>query len=157
MRTSLDANAASRKMMKKQIFLFLLLLISWPATGDCLAQQPPREGHIVTSDGVKLFYKVVGTGPDVLIAVHGGPGNTMQSILPDLEPLAARRTVIYYDQRGNGGSDLIRDRDKLSISKHIADLEAVREHFKLNKVTLLGNSWGGILISFYAAAHPESR
>lgn len=139
--------------MKKLFFLVSLILL-WESAGPCLAQTP-REGHIVTPDGVKLFYKVVGSGPEVLIAVHGGPGNTMNSILADLEPLARTRTVIYYDQRGNGGSDLIRDKDKLSISKHIADLEAIRTYFKLEKVTLLGNSWGGMLISFYAAAHPD--
>ncbi|MFY9619048.1 MAG: alpha/beta hydrolase [Pyrinomonadaceae bacterium] len=137
--------------MKKLLFLSFLFLCLFP--GDCLAQ--PREGHLITPDKVKIFYKVVGSGSEVVIAVHGGPGNTMHSILADLEPLARNRTIVYYDQRGNGGSDLIRDQDKLSISKHISDLEAVRTYFKLDKVTLLGNSWGGMLISFYAAAHPD--
>ncbi len=138
--------------MKKRLFFLLVLL--WILAGECPAQQP-REGHLRTLDGVNIYFKVVGSGPEVLIAVHGGPGNTMDSILPDLAPLANGRTVIYYDQRGNGRSDLIKDRDSLSISKHIADLEAVRTYFKLDKVTLLGNSWGGLLISFYAAAYPE--
>ena len=138
--------------MKKLFFLSFFFL--WPLSSACFAQAS-REGHIVTPDKVKIFYKVVGSGPESLIAVHGGPGNTMHSILADLAPLAATRTVIYYDQRGNGGSDLIRDKDKLSVSKHLADLEAVRKHFKLEKVTLLGNSWGGMLISFYATAHPD--
>ncbi len=137
--------------MRKLLFVFTLILW-WPQLSSA---QAPREGHIVTPDGVKLFYKVVGSGPEVLIVVHGGPGNTMHSVLNDFAPLAERRTVIYYDQRGNGGSDLIRDRDKLSIENHVADLEAVRKHFKLDKVTLLGNSWGGLLISFYAVAHPD--
>jgi proline iminopeptidase len=79
----------------------------------------------------------------------------MDSILPDLEPLAKNRRVIYYDQRGNGRSDLIKDRDKLAVPKHVADLEAVRQFFKLDKMTLIGNSWGGMLISFYAVAHPD--
>lgn len=134
----------------------ILVLISLFFLCQCSASaQTPNEGHIVTPDGVKLFYKVLGSGPEVLIVVHGGPGNTMHSVLADFAPLASGRTVIYYDQRGNGGSDLIRERDKLGVEKHIADLEAVRKHFKLNKVTLLGNSWGGLLISFYAAAHPD--
>jgi proline iminopeptidase len=90
-----------------------------------------------------------------LIAVHGGPGNTMDSILPDLAPLAKNRRVIYYDQRGNGRSDLIKERENLAVSKHVADLEAVRQFFKLDKMRLLGNSWGGMLVSFYAAAHPD--
>lgn len=119
------------------------------------APPTPHEGYIRTADGVRLFYKIVGSGPETLVAVHGGPGNTLESILPDLEPLAKNRRVIYYDQRGGGRSDVIKDGSKLSVPKHVADLEAVRTHFKLDRLTLLGNSWGGMLISFYAAAHPE--
>ncbi|HVQ38459.1 MAG TPA: alpha/beta hydrolase [Pyrinomonadaceae bacterium] len=139
--------------MKKLLFLvsFIFLL---QASRDCFAQTP-REGYLPTSDGVRIFYKVVGSGAETLVAVHGGPGNSLTSILPDLEPLAKKRTVIYYDQRGNGRSSLTKDRAKLSISKHIADLEALRVHFKLDQMTLLGNSWGGLLVSYYAAAHPD--
>jgi proline iminopeptidase len=142
-----------RLNMKKLLFLLSVIFL-WQASSECSAQSL-REGYILTSDGVHLFYKVVGSGAETLVAVHGGPGNSLTSIEPDLGPLAKNRTVIYYDQRGNGRSDLIKDRQKLSISKHIADLEAVRTHFKLDKMTLLGNSWGGLLIGFYAAAHPE--
>ncbi|HEX8503494.1 MAG TPA: alpha/beta hydrolase [Pyrinomonadaceae bacterium] len=143
-------------MRRRGLSIFCLLFFTWQTSVCCLGQQQQsREGHIRTPDGVRLFYKVVGGGPRVLIAVHGGPGNTLQSLLPDLEPLAKGRTVIYYDQRGGGLSDLIKDRSRLTVSKHVADLEAVRLHFKLDKVTLLGNSWGGMLIASYAAAHPD--
>jgi proline iminopeptidase len=139
--------------MKKLLFSLAFIFL-WQASCECFAQSP-REGFILTADGVHLFYKVVGSGAETLVAVHGGPGNSLTSIEPDLEPLSKNRIVIYYDQRGNGRSDVITDHEKLSISKHIEDLEAVRTHFKLDKMTLLGNSWGGLLIGFYAAAHPE--
>jgi proline iminopeptidase len=143
-------------MKKYLVFTLFLFVFLWQASSSCVAQQPPNEGFITTSDGVRLFYKVVGSGTETLVAVHGGPGNSLTSILPDLEPLAKNRRVIYYDQRGNGLSDLMDDDDeKLSITKHIQDLEAVRTHFKLDKMSLLGNSWGGLLIGYYAAAHPD--
>jgi proline iminopeptidase len=143
-------------MKKYLVFSLFLFVFLWQASGNCVAQQSPVEGFITTSDGVRLFYKTVGSGAETLVAVHGGPGNSLTSILPDLEPLARNRRVIYYDQRGNGRSDLMGDDDeKLSITKHIQDLEAVRTHFKLDKMTLLGNSWGGLLIGYYAAAHPD--
>ena len=143
--------------MKKYLgFTLFLFVFLWQASSNCLAQKSPGEGFITTPDGVRLFYKVVGSGAETLVAVHGGPGNSLTSILPDLEPLAKNRRVIYYDQRGNGLSDLMdEDDEKLSITKHIQDLEAVRAHFKLDKMTLLGNSWGGLLIGYYAAAHPD--
>lgn len=141
-------------MRKLVICSFSLVVLLWSAPGVCLAQQP-GEGYIRTADGVRLFYKIVGSGPETLVAVHGGPSNSMESILPDLEPLAKNRRVIYYDQRGNGRSDFIKDRAKLGVAKHVADLEAVRKHFNLEKMTLLGNSWGGLLIGYYSIAHPE--
>lgn len=142
-------------MKKLSVFSFYLSILLWLAPGACSAQEPPREGFIRTADGLRLFYKIVGGGAETLVVVHGGPGNTMESILPDLGPLAKNRRVIYYDQRGNGRSDLLKDRDKLAVARHIQDLEAVRAHFKLDKMTLLGNSWGGLLVGFYAAAHPD--
>lgn len=142
-------------MGKLTIFLLLVMGFLWQSSGDCVAQQRPREGYIRTPDGIRIFYRIVGSGTETLVAVHGGPGNTMESILPDLEPLAKNRRIIYYDQRGNGHSDLLKDADKLSISKHVEDLEAVRAFFKLDKLTLLGNSWGGLLITYYAVAHPD--
>lgn len=142
-------------MKKYLVFTLFLFVFLWQATGNCVAQPSPQEGFISTPDGVRLFYKIVGSGTETLVAVHGGPGNSFTSILNDLEPLAKNRRVIYYDQRGNGRSDLITDGEKLSIAKHVQDLEAVRTHFKLDRMTLLGNSWGGLLIGFYAAAHPD--
>jgi len=113
------------------------------------------EGYILTPDKVRIFYKIVGQGSETLVVVHGGPGNSLESIRPDFEPLAKNRRVIYYDQRGQGRSELITDGKKLGYEQHVADLEAVRQHFKLDKMSLLGNSWGGLLISLYAVAHPD--
>ena len=131
-----------------------LIIISLQTIGHCKSIEP-GEGYVTSADGVQLFYKVVGNGPDPIVVLHGGPGNTMFSVLPDFEPLEKEHTIIYYDQRGNGRSDLVEESEQLAISKHIEDLEAVRQHFNLNKLTLIGNSWGGLLISFYALKHPD--
>lgn len=133
--------------------LWLLVLIALGCATPAHSQA--RQGYIAADDGTKLFYKVEGAGPQTLIVVHGGPGNSLESVRPDFTRLSKGRTVIYYDQRGNGRSDLIDDEDRLAIGRHIADLDVVRRHFGLGKVTLLGNSWGGLLISAYAATHPD--
>jgi proline iminopeptidase len=127
---------------------WFLALITAPA-------QEAREGFVAADDGVRLHYRIEGEGPQTLVVVHGGPGFSLESVRADLAPLAARRRVIYYDQRGNGLSSLIDDPARLAIPLHIADLEAIRRHFGLERMNLLGNSWGGLLISAYAAAHPD--
>ena len=130
----------------------VIALILFLLADSTLAQS---EGYFATPDKVRIFYKIVGTGTDTLVAVHGGPGNSLESIRADLEPMANGRRVIYYDQRGQGRSELIKDGSKLGYEQHVADLDAVRAHFKLESMTLYGNSWGGLLISLYAIAHPD--
>jgi proline iminopeptidase len=139
--------------MKKLKFLLLAFVLAG-VSGVCYAQSP-REGYLRTPDGVQLFYKIAGSGPETLVVVHGGPGNSLESIFNDFEPISKNRTVIYYDQRGQGKSELVKDGSKLGYEQHVADLEAVRQHFKLDKMTLMGNSWGGLLISLYAVEHPD--
>lgn len=142
-----------RGQMKKYISILCVALSLCAAaaaqTGD------PTEGYFVTPDNVKIFYKIEGRGSETLVAVHGGPGNSLESIRADFEPLAKGRRVIYYDQRGQGRSELLIDGKKLGYEQHVADLEALRVHFKLERMSLIGNSWGGLLISLYAVAHPD--
>ena len=132
----------------KRLLLFLLLLVAAPAHAQ-------RDGFVTAEDGVRLYYRIEGSGPETLVVVHGGPGFSLESVRADFGPLAAHRRVIYYDQRGNGRSSLIDDPARLALPRHIADLDAIRRHFRLERMTLLGNSWGGLLISAYAAAHPD--
>jgi proline iminopeptidase len=133
----------------KTLLVYLLLLV---AAAPAVAQQ---DGFVTVEDGVRLYYRIEGRGPETLVVVHGGPGFSLESVRADLAPLAAHRRVIYYDQRGNGRSSLVDDPAALAVPRHIADLDAIRRHFGLEKMALLGNSWGGLLISAYAAAHPD--
>jgi proline iminopeptidase len=97
----------------------------------------------------------VGRGRDTIIAIHGGPGVDLESIYGDFTPLAEKHVVIFYDQRGAGRSTLPRDTTVLNATTQIADLDAVRRHFKLDRVTLVAHSYGPLLAATYAIAHPD--
>ncbi|HEX2191143.1 MAG TPA: alpha/beta fold hydrolase [Longimicrobiaceae bacterium] len=116
---------------------------------------PVREGYLTGADGVQLYYKTVGTGPDTVVVLHGGPGMSMGYLDRDLTPLAHGRTVIFYDQRGGGRSQLVSDPAQLSLDRHLADLEAVRAQFGLTRMKLVGHSWGALLAGFYAREHAD--
>jgi proline iminopeptidase len=116
---------------------------------------PVRDGYLAGADGVRLYYKVLGTGPDTVVVLHGGPGMSMGYLDRDLTPLAHGRTVIFYDQRGGGRSQTGLAPEQLVLDRHLADLEAVRRHFGLGKMTLVGHSWGGLLAGFYAREHAD--
>ncbi len=116
---------------------------------------PARDGYLTGADGVRLYYKTLGTGPDTVVILHGGPGMSMGYLDRDLAPLAHGRTLIFYDQRGGGKSQVLADPAQLTLDRHLADLEAVRAHFGLQRMTLAGHSWGGLLAGFYAREHAD--
>ncbi|HET7501041.1 MAG TPA: alpha/beta fold hydrolase [Kofleriaceae bacterium] len=116
---------------------------------------PPAEGRI-TGDGAELFYRMIGSGPDVLVMIHGGPGMDMGYMVPDFAPLAAHHRLLFYDQRGGGRSQLLGDDPALyTVAHHVADLEALRRHFGLPRMTLVAHSFGPALAASYAIAHPD--
>lgn len=41
------------------------------------------------------------------------------------------------------------------MSKYIADIEAVRKHFNINKINFLGHSKGALLAGNYAVTYPQ--
>lgn len=113
-------------------------------------------GYVTTSDNARLFYKIIGRGPDTLIAIHGGPGMDLESIYGDFTVLGAKHAVIFYDQRGGGKSELPADTMRLVASRQIQDLDELRQHFKLLKVTLVAHSYGPLLAASYALTHPDA-
>jgi proline iminopeptidase len=114
----------------------------------------PPSGYVVTSDSTRLFYRIVGARADTIVAIHGGPGVDLESIAGDFAPLSKRHVVIFYDQRGAGRSDLA-DTTRLDAARQIQDLEELREHFRLDRMTLVAHSYGPLLAASYALAHPE--
>jgi proline iminopeptidase len=79
----------------------------------------------------------------------------MEYLADDLTPLAARHTLLFYDQRGAGRSSLVSDSVGLDGQRFAEDLEAVRQHFGLERVTLLGHSWGAGVAALYASRYPD--
>jgi pimeloyl-ACP methyl ester carboxylesterase len=86
--------------------------------------------------------------------LHGGPGASHDYLLPQYDLLANRRTLCYYDQRGGGQSPVPRD-TPVGWREHVADLEELRGELGLERLTLCGYSWGGLLAVLYLLEHPE--
>jgi len=124
------------------------------------AAQQPEQGYVTTSDSARLFYKIAGRpgpGVDTIIAIHGGPGLDLESIYNDFAAgLGRTHVVIFYDQRGGGKSELPVDTSRLVAARQIQDLDEVRQHFGLAKVTLVAHSYGPLLAASYAIAHPDA-
>jgi proline iminopeptidase len=95
--------------------------------------------------GYRTWYRVVGKlGSAVpLLALHGGPGSTHHYFGP-LERLADERPVVVYDQLGCGSSDRPQDVE-WSVAVFCDEVDAVRSQLGLERIHLLGTSWGGML------------
>jgi len=134
--------------------VFLACHAAAPAPGGRSA-----EGR-VPGDGAELFYRMIGrdagAASDVLVVIHGGPGMDMGYMVSDFGPLAERHQLLFYDQRGGGRSELLRDDAALyTMERHVADLEALRRHFGLERMTLVAHSFGPAIAASYAMAHPD--
>ena len=108
--------------------------------------------------GYRTWYRVVGD-PDKpgmlpLLCLHGGPGACWDYLEP-LEAIAATgRRVIFYDQLGCGNSDDPHDPSMYTLDLYVEEVEAVRRALGLERVHVLGQSWGGMLAMEYALTQP---
>ena len=87
------------------------------------------------------------------MVLHGGPGAHHDYLLPGFDSLATGRTLIYYDQRGGGRSPVPRD-VPVGWREQVADLEALRQVWGLERLSIAGYSWGALLALLYATEHP---
>ena len=90
----------------------------------------------------------------MVVVLHGGPGAHHDYLLPQYDRLAERRELLYYDQRGGGQSLVSRD-TPVGWREHVADLDAIRTQIGLERLTICGYSWGGLLAVLYLLEHPE--
>ena len=134
--------------------LFLLITLFGCNNGNNEPIIPTNESGYLEINDCKHYYQINGTG-DTLLVLHGGPGLSHKYLKPQLDSLlAAKFTLLYYDQRGSGWSDGEKDTARLSIETYVKDLEQVRKHFGLDKVNLLGHSFGGLLAMYYSIENP---
>ncbi len=115
-----------------------------------------RTALIAASEpGIALFARWVGDTDPVIVTLHGGPGASQDYLRPQFDLLATGRTILYYDQRGGGKSEVPREAP-LDWRAHVADLAAVvRAEARPVPATLLGFSWGGLLALLFALEHPD--
>ena len=135
-----------------------LLALTILMPGLLSAQVPHRLGSVHTPD-VDLSYETFGSqGAEIpLIAVNGGPGLSHAYMMQnDLwQRAAAHRLIVLYDQRGTGASKQVRPNAPQGMSAQVADLDAIRSALSLDRIAVLGDSYGGMIAMAYAAAHPE--
>jgi proline iminopeptidase len=89
-----------------------------------------------------------------VVYLHGGPGSGVQEAqLRLFDP--KRFHVIAFDQRGAGLSRPKGGRKANTTADLVADMEAIRAHFGIDRWMIVGGSWGATLALAYATTHPD--
>ena len=137
-------------MTRALLVAFTLAAASWSCGGERRdAATAPGEGWVTLPSGARLYYRVSGTGADTIVVAGVALAATTGLKLP-----ADAHTVIQYDLLGRGRSDPS-DSSRIVGDSMIADLEALRAHFRLERMGLVGVSATGLVPAMYAAAHPD--
>ena len=109
---------------------------------------PAPEGFLTADDGVRLYYRVEGDGPQTVIVPAA------LYLHRDLRALANGRRVVFYDMRGRGRSDRVEDTTHITIQWDVRDLESVRRHVGVERFVPIGWSYLGLMVMMYAVEHP---
>lgn len=135
------------------LVLGLFFSCNTPSQNEAVTSNFSNSGFIKTN-GAEIFYKSIGSGIPILV-LHGGPGMEHTYFLPHLNQFSDTYQFIFFDQRISGRSSWLVDSSLISMDEFTADIEAVRKHFNLKKVNILGHSWGGLLAMWYATTYPD--
>lgn len=111
------------------------------------------DGKYVTVNGAKLWVVTVGQG-DPLIIIPGGPGGNHIGYRR-FDSLASDNMLVYFDAFGRGKSDTAKDVKEYTLARDIDDVEGLRVALHLDKINVLGHSYGGVVAQGYALKYPD--
>ena len=155
----------------RRFLLLIALCLSGSAGFATEGRVGPKSTGTITSStpsfwelptGSRVAYRKFGSGGRrqlyPIVFLHGGPGAYALGFEPTARMLAelarSGRDVYAYDQVGGGFSERLTDSREYTVSRHIADLEAIREAIGAERVILFGSSWGATLAAHYTVEHP---
>ena len=118
----------------------------------CQPRELASTDGFLTINGSEIYYKTLGEG-EPLVIVHGGPTLEHSYFLPHFESLAEDFQLIFYDQRASGKSSIAIDSSTMNLSGFIEDIELIRKQLGLEKINLLGHSWGGLIAMGYGTKY----
>ena len=114
-----------------------------------------RTTGTVEANGIGIAYAEAGTGPDVLLLLHGVTG-AKEDFSDHLDPLAERGwRVIAPDLRGHGESGQPAGQEQYSFELMCTDVEAFLDTLGLDRIVLLGHSMGGVVAQRMALTHGD--
>ncbi|PDT16921.1 alpha/beta hydrolase [Rhizobium sp. J15] len=139
-------------------FFSLFLTVAGARSAERWAELPafpampaPKTSGMADVNDIKMYYAEYGEG-EPLLFIHGGLGNT-DVWGNQIAEFARDHLVIVADSRGHGRST--RSQQPFGYDLMTSDYVALLDYLKIDKVTLVGWSDGGIIGIDMAMKHPE--
>ncbi|MEH1782794.1 MAG: alpha/beta fold hydrolase [Nostoc sp.] len=107
------------------------------------------EGSALVVDGDQICSK------PVAFLIHGGPGADHTSFKPTFSALSRKLQLVYFDHRGQGRSAR-GSKETYTLDNNVEDMEALRQHLGLDKIVVIGGSYGGMVALTYAVRYPQN-
>lgn len=142
-------------MVTKMMIVFAMLCWRTLAVGQATLMSGEHREEL---NGVKLWYRVAGTGKQgtaPLLFLHGGPGYNSYSFERTIGiHLEKYVQMVYLDERGSGRSERPANAN-YTMTTLVSDVEALRRSLGVPKLSIMGHSFGGTIALEYAARYPE--
>lgn len=106
--------------------------------------------------GKKIWYEIYGAEHSgTLLYLHGGPGASCLDFVNQAKALSGKQKVVIFDQLGVMRSDGIGENESYGMEYQIEMIEEMRKLLGIERWSLLGHSYGGMLAVLYAYAYPS--
>lgn len=111
----------------------------------------------ITIMNKNVYYEICGAEySNTLLYLHGGPGASCLDFTNQAKALGKKMRTIIFDQLGVLRSDAISKDEDYSMEYQIEMLEEMRKSLGIEKWSILGHSYGGMLAVLYAFRYPTS-
>lgn len=129
----------------------ILLLFLFPAIYNLQAQVSDS----LQLSNASLYYEIKGEGSPILL-LSGGPGLSSKQLSTLRDSLSQKYKCILFDQRATGQSHTSPlDSTTINLKQSVQDISSLLKDLKLDRVTIVGHSWGAMLAVNFAIAHPS--
>jgi proline iminopeptidase len=113
----------------------------------------------------EIYFDIVGAGlvmdrsgwrsQPVAFVIHGGPGVDHTLDKPTFSALSHKMQLVYFDHRGQGRSAR-GAKETYTLDNNVEDMEALRQYLGLEKIIVIGSSYGGMVALSYATRYPQN-
>lgn len=142
--------------MNKRIYLVILLMamtmFGFAQSNDNIFDA--FESTFLDIDGYKINVETLGTG-DPIFFFAGGPGNSHDYMQGSFGQYYKSHQVVFIDMLGRGLSDDAKNVDEYAVLNDVYVAEQVRLKLGLNKISLVGHSYGTVVAQAYAIKYPN--